>query len=133
MEIKDFKDLNALNKLLFKVKFSEDISFEELQIFAGSSIISDLMIKMHGEYLSLHNNLGITPKHVAEPLAKDNPEITRIVKKRISISGIKGVNRLVNTNNLDEYIRNLYAPYVLDEKTLEEVKKYALNLQYIKK
>jgi hypothetical protein len=86
------------------------------------------MIKLHEEYLALHNNLAITPKHVAEPLAKDNPEITRIIKKRINIIGVKGVNHLVNTNSLDKYIRNLYAPYALDEKTLEDAKKYALNL-----
>ena len=36
MEIKDYKDLNALNKLLFKIKFSEELNFEEFQMFICS-------------------------------------------------------------------------------------------------
>lgn len=58
MEITDYKELNALNKLLGKIKYQDDLDFFEFKEFAASPIISEIFRRLHDEYRQESIKLG---------------------------------------------------------------------------
>ena len=78
MEIKDYKDLNALNKLLFKIKFSDNLYFKEFQLFAGSTIIADIMTRLNKEYQEQNIKLGFLKESEGALVAEIDREHKKI-------------------------------------------------------
>ena len=129
MEIKNYKDLNALNKLLFKIKFSEELSFEEFQMFAESTIISDIMVKLNKEYREQSNEHGFLMDHEIDLLAEQNGDIERVVKKRLEIVGSEGIQRLDESSELENYILSLFSPFKVEPNHIKKIKEFALDLR----
>ena len=129
MEIKGYKDLNALNKLLFKIKFSDNLDFNEFQIFAESTIIADIMTRLNKEYQEQNIKLGFLKESEDELVAETNGEIEKIVKKRLRIIETKGIEKLEKSGELENYILNLFAPFKVELEHLEKIKNFAIGLK----
>lgn len=52
MEIKDFNELNALHKLLVTLKTSDNLASFEVDLFAGSPFINDILKRVRQEYIT---------------------------------------------------------------------------------
>lgn len=52
MEIKDFNELNALHKLLVTIKTSDNLMSFELDLFAGSPFINEILKRVRQEYIT---------------------------------------------------------------------------------
>lgn len=51
MEIKDFYEINALHSLLLKIKMTDSLDSEDINYYAGSGIISNILERLNKEFL----------------------------------------------------------------------------------
>jgi hypothetical protein len=51
MEIKDFYEINALHSLLLKIKMSDSLDSEDIDYYADSGIISNILERLNKEFL----------------------------------------------------------------------------------
>lgn len=129
MEITKYEELNALNKLLFKVKFSVDLDFNEFRQFADSDIISDIMNRLNKEYRTETIRLGFLSEEERELKAKPHGEIEKVVLNRLKNLRPDGIEKMNNNGDLEDYIINLFAPFSISSDQLKRIKEFALNLK----
>lgn len=126
MEITDFTELNALNKLLGKVKFHQDVSFEDFEIFVASPIISNLYERLYNEYIGECKRLGYVKEDYQASFRFDGPEGATL-KRRIDNLTEKQRLSLIERNAVESYLRTLISPYFCSDED------FTLLVGYFKK
>jgi hypothetical protein len=120
MKIEDYSELNALNKLLGRIKFHDDFDFNEMREFVGSPIIAEIFKRLHDEYLAESKKRGyIDDGHVSK-FNIDGIE-GRTLKKRLDELSKKEIQTMIDNNTLKEYIKILMIPLEYDEKDYQQL------------
>jgi len=126
MEIKEFAELNALNKLLSKVKFHKNLDFDEFKDFVGSPIISGIYERLAKEYLSECIKLGyVNEGYQAE--FSFNSKDGEALRKRIDNLTKEERTTLEENNAVEFYLRTLVSPLVCNEQNFTQLKEYYEN------
>lgn len=126
MEINDFGELNALNKLLGKVKFEHNIDFNEFREFAGSPIIASILERLNEQYISECKVRG----HVAEDFSSKfifDSRTGTTIKMRIDELTSNERETLEQNNSVDSYLQTLLVPLSCDPNEFEQLRKYYLE------
>lgn len=131
MEINDFSELNALNKLLGKIKFQEDLDFFEFKEFVGSPLIASIHKRVHREFLEKAKKQGHLKK-VNENDLNFNFESTEgkcikrrinewTEKERVTLSGLK-------EEDIERLLLTLITPFNCEKIEFEKLKKFAFEI-----
>ena len=124
MEIKDYKELNALNKLLGKVKFQGDLDFYEFKEFVGSPIIAEIFKRLHEEYWNESVKLGFVKDDQKSKFEFDS--LTgKALKMRIDELTDHEKETLVKFDNVNSYVKTLISPLDVEEDELNKMLEYA--------
>lgn len=123
MEINDFGELNALNKLLSKVKFENDLDFYEFREFAGSSIIANIFERLSEQYISECKARGYVNKDY-EPKFIFNSQIGTTLKMRLDELSSEERKTIDKNNGVDDYLRTLLVPFQYDSSEFELLRNY---------
>lgn len=124
MEIKDYKELNALNKLLGKVKFQDDLDFFEFKEFASSPIIAEIFKRLHEEYWNETVKLGFVKDNQKLKFEFDS-QTGNTLRMRIDELTEHEKETLLRYDNLEFYIKTLISPLEAEECELNKMLKYA--------
>lgn len=101
MEIKSFNELNALYRLLVKIKTSDKLDSDDIDLFAGSPFINDILKRVNHEYLPMlkeQYNSDAMDKWWRETKFNCDDEMGKAIKGRIlnwegaTIANLKGKN-----------------------------------------
>ncbi len=124
MEIKDYKELNALNKLLGKVKFQDDLDFYEFKEFVGSPVIAKIFERLYEEYWNESVKLGFVKDDQKSKFEFDS--LTgKTLRMRIDELNEHEKETLVKSDNVDTYVKTLISPLEVEEDQLNKMLKYA--------
>ena len=124
MEIKDYKELNALNKLLGKVKFQHDLDFYEFKEFVRSPIIAEIFRRLHEEYWNESVKLGFVKDDQKSKFEFDS--LTgKTLRMRISELTNQEKETLVKFGEVDSFVKTLISPLDVEEGELRKMLKYA--------
>ena len=128
MEIKDFSELNALNKLLGKIKFQEDLDFFEFKEFVNSPIIAELYKRVNEEFRQEAYKRGLI-QSLDIPKFIYNSKVGKVITMRIDeltnsdIITLKGMNQDERT----EYLQMLISPLQALPEEFDQLRKYLEN------
>ncbi|MEQ8533447.1 MAG: hypothetical protein RIB86_16445 [Imperialibacter sp.] len=126
MEIKEFAELNALNKLLSKVKFHKDLDFDEFKDFVSSPIISGIYERLAKEYFSECKRLGyVKGDYKAE--FNFNGRDGETLRKRIDNLTNEERTTLEENNAVEFYLRTLVSPLACNEQNFAQLREYFEN------
>ena len=123
MNIDDFGELNALHKLLGKVKFQEDFDFYDFSEFAGSALIADTHKRVHEELWKEWIRRGYVEEGQVPEFRFDSPAGSA-VKKRINELTEHEIKTLVKNQELDKYLEILITPYGASNEQLQLLRNY---------
>ncbi|RDC66440.1 hypothetical protein [Adhaeribacter pallidiroseus] len=123
MEIKDYAELNALNKLLGMIKFQENLSFYEFREFAGSSIIAEIFKRVHDEFWKESIKRGYI-KEEQEIVFKFDSPVGKVIKKRVDELTKHELETLIAYNDIDSYLKILIVPYQTSKADFQLLKNY---------
>lgn len=126
MEIKDFGELNALNKLFGKIKFNEDLDFDEFKEFVGSPLIANIFKRVHQEFWEESIKRGYIKSEQKASFNYDS-YVGKTLRKRIDDLTIDGLKDLFDKNNLDQYLEILITPLDCTKEEFQLLKQYALE------
>ena len=120
MEIKNKAELNALIKLLFKVKFQEDLDFYEFRDFASSPILATLFEALMKETKEkfpskLHEKLN------ASWVFEFDNQFGKVIRKRILELSEKEIETLLNHNQTETYLQTLIRPLDVNPAELNKL------------
>tara|TARA_B100000949_G_C14281283_1_gene451959 strand:+ start:1665 stop:2063 length:399 start_codon:yes stop_codon:yes gene_type:complete len=124
MEIKDYKELNALNRLLGKVKFQSDLDFYEFKEFVGSPIIAEIFRRLQDEYWNESVKLGYVEKE-QKPKFEFDGLIGKTLRMRIDELTEQDRETLLDHNSLESYVNNLISPLEAEESEVKKMIFYA--------
>ncbi|MEQ9090124.1 MAG: hypothetical protein RIE52_03495 [Balneola sp.] len=124
MEIKDYKELNALNKLLGKVKFQDDLDFYEFKEFVGSPIIAEIFKRLHEEYWTESVKLGYVSNDQKIKF-QFNSLTGKTLRLRIDELTKHDQEILLKHNNVEFYVKTLISPLEVEEVELNKMINYA--------
>jgi len=125
MEINDFGELNALYKLLGKIKFQEDIDFSEFKEFACSPLIANLHKRLHNEFIEESIKKGFLPKSIENNyILKLDSFAGKTIKRRISELNEKETETLkgLSENEQNNFLKILIEPYDCLDNEFNELK-----------
>lgn len=128
MEIDNFEELNALNKLLGKIRFQEDLDFFEFKEFVNSSLIVNIHKRVNEEFRREAKKLGYIKSDEAPRFIFDS-YTGKAISRRIdeySHSDKRVLSRLSN-DEFDDYLRSLICPLVCDSDEFDKLKRYAFE------
>ncbi|GGG02170.1 hypothetical protein [Pontibacter amylolyticus] len=123
MKIEDYGELNALHRLLGKIKFQEDLDFYEFREFVGSPFIAEIYKKVHKEFWEESINKGYI-KAGQEPEFKFKSAAGLSLRKRIDDLSEKEIETLVKNQDVDQYLEILIAPLKSSEDEFKMLKDY---------
>jgi hypothetical protein len=109
MEITEFGELNALNKLLGKIKFQQDLDFSEFKEFVGSPFIANIFKRVNEEYYAEVIKLGHIRNNVDLAFKFDSPT-GKILSMRIDELTDLDKETLVKNGSIDTYLEILISP-----------------------
>jgi len=124
MEIKDYNELNALNKLLGLIKFQDELDFHDFKEFVGSPIIADIFKRLNEEYWSESVKLGFVTNEQKSIFEFDSPT-GKTLRMRIEQMTKQEKESLVKYENIENYVKTLISPLDVDENELNKMLKYA--------
>ena len=124
MEIKDYKELNALNKLLGTVKFQSDLDFCEFKEFVHSPIISEIFKRIQEEYFSESKKLGFVNEIHKSKFLFDS-SVGKTLKLRVDELTENEVLTLIQNESLEFYIRTLISPLDFEDEEFVKLIEYA--------
>jgi len=124
MEIKDYNELNALNKLLGKIKFQRNLDFDEFNEFVGSPIITQIFKRLNDEYWQESINQGFVNKY-QKPKFEFESQIGKTLRLRIDNLTKQEKEALTNFKNVEFYIKTLISPLKVDDIEFNKMLKYA--------
>ena len=125
MEINDYEELNALYKLLGKIKFQEDLDFYEFKEFAFSPLIMNLHKRLHIEFIEDSIKKGFLPKSIEKNyILKLDSNAGKTIKRRINELDEKEIESLKNLseNGQNNFLRILIEPYDCLDNEFNELK-----------
>ena len=126
MEIKDEYELNALNKLLSKIKFNDDLDFYEFKEFVGSPIIANIFQRLTDELIPIYKQNGwIKDTNFNKFLFDDR--VGFVIKKRIDELTEQDKNNLLKNNSVDEYLYTLIKPLEVSQVEFDKLKIYFIE------
>jgi len=123
MEIKDYNELNALNKLLGKIKFQRNLDFDEFNEFVGSPIITQIFKRLNDEYWQESINQGFVNEH-QKPEFEFESQIGKTLRLRIDNLTKQEKEALTNFKNVEFYIKTLISPLKVDDIEFNKMLKY---------
>ena len=124
MEIKEYEELNALNKLLGKVKFQDDLDFNEFKEFVGSPIIASIFKRINEEYLEESVKRGYIDVSYA-PKFEFESYAGRALMKRIDELSPNEKQTLMENNTIEDYLRIMLIPLSCDNGNFQQLLNYA--------
>lgn len=126
MEIKDFNELNALLKLLLSLKTSDNLDSFEVDLFAGSPFINDILKRVRQEYISVvRQKLGDrhADKWLSETKFTMDSEIGKAIQTRIQKWDSSIINNL-NSKTSDDFAviaKNYIEPLDYEKQELDKL------------
>ncbi|WP_456459924.1 hypothetical protein [Reichenbachiella sp.] len=126
MEINEFGELNALNKLLSKVKFHEDLDFQEFKQFVESPIIASIYERIFDQYISECKKKGHLPPDYQAQFKFDSRD-GRVLKRRIDELSESERTTLVENNSIEIYLKTLISPLTYEKNEFRLLKDYFLS------
>jgi hypothetical protein len=124
MEIKNYNELNALNKLLGKIKFQRNLDFDEFNEFVGSPIITQIFKRLNVEYWQESINQGFVNED-QKPEFEFESQIGKTLRLRIDNLTKQEKEALTNFKNVEFYIKTLISPLKVDDLEFNKMLKYA--------
>lgn len=126
MEIKDEYELNALNKLLSKIKFNDDLDFNEFKEFVGSPIIANIFQRISDELIPIYKQKGWIKDANFNKFHFDD-RVGFVIKKRIDELTGQEKNTLLKNNSVDEYLYTLIKPLEVSQAEFDKLKIYFIE------
>ncbi len=128
MDIKDFNELNALNKLFSKIKFQDDLDFFEFKEFVASPFIADIFKRVNDEFWEEAIKRGHI-KSGQKPVFEYEGHEGKTVRKRIDELTKGDCETLLGLGDkqIDEYLKVLIAPLQTTEKEFDLLRQYAFR------
>lgn len=126
MEINDFGELNALNKLFGRVKFNDDIDFYEFKEFVASPLIASIYKRVHEQFISELQKQGRLSKDFRADFQYDSTA-GRTLRKRIDELTEHERDSLKQNGSIDSYLEVLIAPLSFEDTDFQLLKEYYLN------
>ena len=126
MKIEDYNELNALHKLLWKIKFQEDFDFYDFREFAGSPLIAEIYKRVHKQLWEEWIRKGYV-KEGQEPEFKFDSPPGLTLKKRINELSENEMRTLVENQTVDHYLEILIAPFKSSPEEFQLLKEYFLE------
>ncbi|CAM4390787.1 hypothetical protein [Zobellia nedashkovskayae] len=126
----DFAELNLLNKLLSKIKYSE-LDIYELNQLAYNPIINSVMEKIRTEFMPEAEKV---PRIGNRPLPKFNFEfeshIGNNLKKRLEYTDISSWKVIVewDKTQTEKYARNILGPINYEQTELNKLTEYLMKI-----
>ena len=130
MEITDLGELNALYKLLGKIKFQEDLDFSEFKEFACSPLITNLHKRLHNEFIKESIKKGILPKSIESNYTLKLDSVAgKTIKRRINELNKKEIDTLksLSENEQNNFLKILIEPYDCLDNEFNELKSLLLD------
>lgn len=126
MEVKDYNELLALNKLLGRIKFQSDIDFNTFDEFAASPFIANIFNRVQEELREEAIKRGHVETGQKPAFEFDSPS-GKTICKRIDGLTEEECETLRNSNNtaIDHYLRILISPLEPTEKEFDRLRQYA--------
>lgn len=131
MKIQEYKELKALNMLLAKIKFQEDLEFSDFKLFSGSPIIAEIFSRVHKEYIQKSKELGYLEENYVSKFQFNSPT-GQALRKKIDELSTKEMETLVENNNLVFYLKTLVAPLDCNNEEMGQLINYFNNSFNIK-
>jgi hypothetical protein len=128
MEINDFNELNALNKLLGKIKFQEDLDFIEFKEFVGSPLIANIYKRVHDEFWVEAKKRGLLSKESVDNFNfRLESQVGHTIKRRICewTENEREAISALTVEEIEKLLWTLITPYHCETTEFEELKKYA--------
>ncbi|EMS34785.1 hypothetical protein C943_03472 [Mariniradius saccharolyticus AK6] len=126
MEINDYKEINALNKLLGKVKFQSDLDFYEFREFAASPIIAEIYKRLNEEFWNESVKLGYLRLEQRQNYKFEfDSAIGRTLRMRVDELTTQEKETLIKYDNIEFYVRTLISPLEVEEIELAKLVNYA--------
>lgn len=125
-------ELNALNKLLGRVKFETEIAAEELHFFAMSPLIASAFDKIHIAFLKSINQSDGNDwnKEVHKKKINEKSYGVKEIKQRLLMLNEKNkkyIRDLSNEKKID-YIHSLFAPFEAENIVQEDILSFMKKL-----
>jgi len=121
MNIDNFEQINALNKLLYKVRFSDHLDSDDIDFFATSPIIVEIHNRLFEEWIRISKDKGYLKNYDIEnnSFEFDGP-IGKILRNRIDYWDYDKVNIFKNwtDNQIKDYIILMISPAKIDNSDL---------------
>lgn len=126
MEIKDFNELNTLHKLLVTLKTSDNLTSFEIDLFAGSPFINDILKRVRQEYISaVRQKLGdeYIDKWLSETKFTMDSDMGKAIQTRIQNWDASIINNLNSKTKADfaDIAKNYIEPLDYEAKDLDKL------------
>ena len=130
MKLEEYKHINALNKLLGKIRYGDKLDSDDIDFFATSPLIVDIHKMVSEEWIKLSKDKGYLSDSDIEKIFFEFESYTgQMFRNRIDNWDNQMIEtiRKWNQKQIDEYAILMIAPLNYNESELKKLTDYITN------